>query len=74
MKAVKLIERAKNAAGTIYGLEKDEKGTFGVWILKASYAGHVVKGVAYTWRYCIRDVDEATARTIFEKKLKGKAR
>ena len=41
MKAVKLIERAKNAAGTIYGLEKDEKGTFGVWILKASYAGHV---------------------------------
>lgn len=74
MKAIKLIEKAKNKAGTLYGLEKDEKGMFGVWILKASYAGHVKGGIAYTWRYCIKDVDESTARAVFAKKLKSKAR
>lgn len=72
MEKIKLIEKAKNKAGTLYGLEKDEKGMFGVWILKASYAGHVKGGIAYTWRYCARDMDEDTARAVFAKKLKGK--
>ena len=74
MKGIKLIERAKNAAGIRYGLGKDEKGTFSVWVLKASYSGHVKGGIAYTWCYCIKDVDESTARAVFAKKLKGKAR
>ena len=74
MEKIKLIEKAKNTVGTVYGLEKDEKGTFGVWILKASYAGHVKGGIAYTWRYCARDMDEDTARSVFTKKLKGKAK
>lgn len=71
---IKLIEKAENKVGTVFGLEKNERGTFGVWILKASYAGHVKGGVAYTWCYVIRDVDEATARDVFAKKLRGKAK
>ena len=74
MKTIKLIEKAKNTVGTIYGLEKDEKGTFRVWVLQANYAGHVKGGIAYTWCCCIKDVDESTARAVFAKKLKGKAK
>lgn len=74
MKTIKLIEKAKNTVGTLYGLEKDEKETFGVWILKANYAGHVRGGIAYTWRCCAKNMDEAAARAVFEKKLKGKAK
>ena len=74
MKTIKLIEKAKNTVGTTYGLEKDQKGTFGVWVLKASYAGHVKGGIAYNWCYCIKGVDEDTARKVFAKELKGKAK
>ena len=74
MKTIKLIEKGKNTVGTIYGLEKDENGTFRVWVLKANYAGHVKGGIAYTWCYCAKDLDEATARAVFAKKLKGKAK
>ena len=68
MKTIKLIEKAKNTVGTLYGLEKDEKGTFGVWVLKGRYAGHIKGGIAYSWCYCIKDVDESTARAVFAKK------
>lgn len=74
MKGIKLIERAKNAAGIRYGLGKDEKGTFSVWVLKTSYSGHIKDGISYAWCYCIKDVDESTARAVFAKKLKSKAR
>ena len=74
MKTIKLIEKAKNTVGTTYALAKDEKETFGVWVLSANYAGHVKGGISYAWCYCIKDVDESTARAVFTKKLKGKAR
>lgn len=68
------MKKNKNTVGTIYGLEKDEKGTFSVWVLKANYAGHVKGGITYTWCCCVKDVDESTARAVFAKKLKGKAK
>ena len=74
MNKFKLIEKAKNTVGTTYALAKDEKEAFGVWVLSANYAGHVKGGIAYNWRYCIKDVDESTARAVFAKKLKGKAK
>lgn len=69
-----LVEKAKNKAGTTIGLAKRPNDTFGVYILKANYAGHVKGGIAYSWCYFIKDVDEKTARELFEKKLKGKAK
>lgn len=74
MKTIKLIEKAKNTVGTLYGLEKDGKETFRVWVLKANYAGQFRGGIAYNWRCCIQDVDEDTARKFFLQKLKGKTK
>lgn len=71
---IKLVERAKNTVGTTYAIGKDKKGIFGVWVLKTNYAGHIKGGVAYNWRYCIKDVDEDTARKFFLQKLKGKSK
>lgn len=74
MNNIRLIEKAKNTVGTTYVLGKDAKGTFGVWVLKGRYAGHVKGGIAYNWCYCIKGVDEDAARKVFAKELKGKAK
>lgn len=71
---VTFIEKSQNKAGTTIGLAKLPNETFGVYILKANYAGHVKGGIAYSWCYFIKDVDEKTARELFEKKLKGRAK
>lgn len=74
MKYLTFVEKGKNTVGTIFGLAKEEDGTFGVWTLKENYAGHVRGGIAYTWCYCARNLDEQAARAMFAKKLKGKAK
>jgi hypothetical protein len=71
---VKFIEKAQNQAGTTYGLALLPNGKFGVYILKHNYAGHVRGGIVASWRYCLIDVEEAAARELFQKKLKGKVK
>ncbi len=70
----KIIEKGKNKAGTLYTLSRLPNGTYGVYILKYNYAGHVKGGISSSWCYCLKDVDEATARELFNKKLKGKVK
>jgi hypothetical protein len=71
---VKFIEKAQNKSGTTYGLALLPNGKFGVYILKHNYAGHVKGGVAKSWCYCVKDVEESVARELFQKKLNGKVK
>lgn len=70
----KLIEKDKNKVGTVFSFVQHQNGKFGVYILKGNYAGHVRGGISLTWCYCGKNLDEQTARELFIKKLKGRAR
>ena len=69
---VKFLEKKENKAGTIYGLASRPNGTFGVYVLKNNYNGQVKGGISSSWAYCIKDVDENTARAYFIKMTNGK--
>lgn len=71
---VKFIEKKENKSGKLYGLALLPNNKFGVYVLKHNYAGHVKGGIYSSWCYCIKDVDENTAREYFEKKLNGKVK
>jgi len=69
-----IIKKGKNKVGTTYTLSKLPNGSFGVYILKENYAGHVRGGIAKTWCYCEKNMLESDAVKLFEKKLNGKAK
>lgn len=68
---IKIIEKSKNLAETIYCLAQLPNEKFGVFVLSHNY----IRGkIVADWRYSLKDVDEETARKHFIKKLKGKIR
>lgn len=69
---VKFIEKAQNTAGTTYGLALLPNGKYGVYILKHNYSRTVKGGIVARWCYCLLNSEEAVARDLFQKKLKGK--
>lgn len=68
------IEQAENKVGTKYALVRESSGVYGVWVLRGNYAAHVRGGISYSWRVCAQKMTEPDARTLYARKLKGKAK
>jgi len=60
-----------NKVGKRYALVASQ-GRWSVWARCANYDRHVRDGIAYTWRYCAKDLDEHDARVLFERKINGR--
>lgn len=56
-----------NKRGIRYALVQDGE-TFGVWKLCENYSRHVRGGIERTWRYVQKDMTEADARKLFERR------
>lgn len=70
----KFVEIAKNKAGTTLGLARLSNGSFGVYILRGNYCSRAQGGVSYSWCYCAKNLEENSAKELFQRKLNSKAR
>lgn len=70
----KIIEKSKNVASTVYALVKNTNDTFGVYIQRTNYCGHVKGGMITRWFTCVNNLTEIEARNYFSRVLKGKAK
>lgn len=68
MKA-KLI--AANKVGKMYALVP-LRGQWSVWARCANYDRHIRDGIAFTWRYCAKDLSEQDAQALFDRKIRGR--
>jgi hypothetical protein len=69
----KTIKSGENKKGTCFALCQFGS-TFEVWKLCSNYDGRMKGGIATTWRYVRRAMDETTARDLFARRLAGTAR
>jgi hypothetical protein len=67
------IEKKANKKGTVFALVQ-EGSTFGVWKLCSNYCGQVRGGISKSWRYVQRQLNEADARALFERRIAGTQR
>jgi hypothetical protein len=68
------VEQAENKVGTKYALIRESAGTWGVWVLRGNYAGHVRGGISFSWRVCGQKMAEGDARALYARRLMGKSK
>lgn len=65
----KAISKKANDKGVVFALVTDGN-TWEVWKLCENYNGQVRGSIEKQWRYVAKNLDEQTARGLFEKRTK----